>query len=257
MTHNDSARPGVSTMVAFFPALAGARKQFFAILAMVLVSLTCFAQGDPALPDEAGPAQAAPKEAATLTIPAGSRLALVLTSPIASKNVHRGDMIYAQMTAPVTVGNEVALPAGSFVQGTVEKLSRNGSRAEMLLQSVSVVFPDGYVANIAGPLRIESDEGTAWKMATKGGVIGLIAAPAIGGVSGALIGRASSSSGTTVNGVTFNPDRLQNTGIGSMAGLAAGTVVGFVLLSRSRRFYVEVGSPMANDAARGVDSVGR
>jgi len=38
----------------------------------------------------------------------------------------------------------VIIPAGTFVQGKVERLTRNGSRAEMALQSVSVMFPDGY-----------------------------------------------------------------------------------------------------------------
>jgi hypothetical protein len=154
-------------------------------------------------------------------------------------------MIYAQMTAPVAVANAVAIPAGSFVQGKVEKLARNGTRAEMLLQSVSVIFPAGYVANIAGPVAIESAEGTAWKVATKGGMSGALAAPLIGGAGGAVIGHAANGSrGTTVNGLTVNPDRLQSTAIGGITGFAAGAVIGLVLLSHSRQFYVEVGSPM-------------
>jgi hypothetical protein len=169
----------------------------------------------------------------------------VLTSPVASKTVHRGDTIYAQTIAPVTVDAAVAIPAGSFVQGVVEKLKRNGNRAEIHLQSVSVILPGGYVAQVAGPLQVESDEGTAWRVATKGGVVGAIAAPAVGAAGGALIGHSfNSSSGTTVNGLTINPSRLQSTAIGSMAGLGAGAAVGLVLLTRTRQFYVDAGSPM-------------
>lgn len=217
------------------------------LLSMLLIAVACMAQDQNQTPTTPGP-KVAPLAAAppsNVTIAAGTRLALVLTSPIMSKSVHRGDLVYAQMTAPVPVGNSVAIPAGTFVQGKVDKLTRNGSRAEMLLQSVSVMFPDGYVANVAGPLNIETDEGTAWKVATKGGIIGAIAAPAVGAAAGALIGHAANgSSGTTLNGMTFNPDRLQSTAIGSMAGLGAGGILGFFFLAHSRQFFVDVGSPM-------------
>jgi len=133
------------------------------LLSMLLIAVACKAQAQnqtPATPDP-NAAQTTAAAPSNVAIPAGTRLALVLTSPIMSKSVHRGDLVYAQMTAPVPVGNSVAIPAGTFVQGKVDKLTRNGSRAEMLLQSVSVMFADGYVANVAGPLNMETDEGTA------------------------------------------------------------------------------------------------
>lgn len=234
----------ISAMVAFARSMGDTRARACTISSILLVAFSCSAQDKPAhAPEASNAAQAAASE--SVTVPAETKLVLVLTSPIASKSVHRGDMIYAQMTAPVAVDNTVAIPAGSFVQGKVEKLSRNGSRAEIVMQSVSVIFPDGYVSNIAGPLKIESDEGTAWRVPSKGGIIGMIAAPAIGGATGALIGHAAnSSSGTTINGLTVNPDRLQSTAIGGMAGAAAGSIVGLILLAHSRQFYVEIGSPL-------------
>ena len=54
--------------------------------------------GQPTTAQPAGQSASAP--AANVIIPAGTRLALVLTSPVASKTVHRGDLVYAQMTAP-------------------------------------------------------------------------------------------------------------------------------------------------------------
>lgn len=108
-----------------------------------------------------------------------------------------------------------------------------------------MIFPNGYVANVAGPMKIESDEGTAWRVPSKGGIAGAIIAPAVGATAGALIGHsANSSSGTTVNGLTINPSRLQSTAIGGMVGLAAGGAVGLALLLHSRQFYVVEGSPM-------------
>src|SRR6516225_116775 len=56
----------------------------------------------------------------TITIPAGTHLALVLTQPVQTRYVRRGDDVYAQVTSPVDAGNQVAIPPGTFVQGTVD-----------------------------------------------------------------------------------------------------------------------------------------
>jgi hypothetical protein len=254
MANEDDSRQSVSAMVAL-RSIAETCVRVLLALAFTVLALQCVAQDSPSTPPSSPPTPPTASQSAVeskvahqalvLTIPGGSRLALVLTSPVASKTVHRGDTIYAQTIAPVTVDSAVAIPAGSFVQGVVEKLRRDGNRAEIQLQSVSVILPGGYVAQVAGPLQVESDEGTAWRVATKGGVIGTIAAPALGAAGGALIGHSfNSSSGTTLNGLTINPSRLQSTAIGSMAGLGAGAAVGLVLLMRTRQFYVEAGSPM-------------
>ena len=65
----------------------------------------------------------------------------MLTSPVSRKTVHRGDTVFAQVTAPVAVGDLVAIPARTFVQDKLNNLIRDGSRAEMQLESVSVLFP--------------------------------------------------------------------------------------------------------------------
>jgi len=99
---------------------------------------------------------------AKVAIPAGTRLELVLTHPVDSHSKTPGDEIFAQTSAPVIVADEVAIPAGTFVRGKVEKLTRHGTRAEMLMQSVSLVLPNGYIAHAGGPANIESEQWTAW-----------------------------------------------------------------------------------------------
>ena len=89
-------------------------------------------------------------EITNVTVPAGSRIALVLTQPIQTRYLHRGDDIYAQVVSPVTAGNEVVIPPGTFVQGKIDKLERQGGRGELRLQSMSVTFPDGYTVPIPG-----------------------------------------------------------------------------------------------------------
>lgn len=198
-------------------------------------------QGGSAQPASPGPA----REEAAFTVPAGTRLALVLTHPVDSRNTRRGDEIYAQITAPVAVGSQAVIPAGTFVQGQVQKLTRKGNRGEFLMQSLSLVFPNGYVAPVEGPMNIESDEGTAWQDPSNGTRAGAFIAPAAGLGLGALIGAAAhTTQHSTLGGMTLTSGTPTGLAIGSVVGLAAGGAVALVLLARNRHFYVDVGSPM-------------
>ena len=89
--------------------------------------------------------------------------------------MHRGDPIYAQITSPVDSGNKMAIPPGTFVQGTVDKLEQKQGRGELHLQSMSITFPDGYVVPVSGPVTMESDEGYALKDPGEGRTIGFVA----------------------------------------------------------------------------------
>jgi hypothetical protein len=253
MANTSSASRPVSTIFAFLN-LAGtnARRTLAACTTLLLVA-TCMAQDNPqsqpqrpSAPDSSSSMQSqAPPPPATETIPAGTRLALVLTHPIFSNTTHRGDEIHAQTTAPITVGDHVVIPGGIFVQGRVDKLTRHGSRSAMLMQSVAIIFPDGYVANIAGPLTIETDEGTAWLNPSGGAKAGMVIAPMAGLGLGALIGSAAhTTQSSTLGGITMTSSTPKGMAIGSVVGLAAGGVVALVLMTHSHRFFVDVGSPM-------------
>ena len=103
-------------------------------LALTTALLTVFSAAQQTTPagDAAATSQAAAASNSTiLIVPAGSRIALVLTQPIQTRYVHRGDDIYAQIVSPVTAGNEVVIPPGTFVQGKVEKIERRGGRGEV------------------------------------------------------------------------------------------------------------------------------
>jgi hypothetical protein len=199
---------------------------------------------------------------ATASVAAGTRIALVLTQPIQTRYLRRGDDIYAQIVSPVTSGNEVVIPPGTFVQGKIDKLERQGGRGELRLQSLSITFPDGYVTPVTGPVTLESDDGYAIKDPGKGRMIGAIAAP-LGGLGlGALVGHAAGSSDTILTttlppGCTGPPPNClsssmpevgtgaKNTIIGAMVGGLAGSVVSIALLVGSHNFYLDVGSPVS------------
>src|SRR5579864_366616 len=247
-------------------ALAGTRiKQALAVVTL-LATVHCIAQDQtqpPALPDSPSASQApAPPQPSTVTIPAGTRFALVLTHPIQTRYVHHGDDIYAQITAPVTSGDEVVIPPGTLVDGKVDRLTRRGGRAELYLESMTVTFSDGYVAPIAGPMVLESGDGYAIKDPGSGRITAAFALPAAGAGLGALIGHAAASSQNTTitstlppgctgpppgclsSSLSVPPSKGRATVIGAAVGAAIGGVTSFLLLTNSHNFFLDVGSPV-------------
>jgi hypothetical protein len=238
-------------------------------ISVMFASIICCAQQPTApQPDSqsnSSVASAIPAPATTVTVPAGVSIALVLMHPIQSRYVHRGDDIYAQTTSPVVAGNEVVIPPGTFVQGKVDKLSRNGGRAELYLQSMSITYPDGYVASVAGPVTLESGDGYALKDPGNGRFIGVFALPAAGAGLGALIGHfAANSQSTTItntmppscgvptpgcmNGnsqsLTIPGSTIKSTAIGTSIGVTVGMVASIALLFNTHNFFLDVGSPV-------------
>jgi hypothetical protein len=257
---NTSSSGTVSTKVAFLTLAGTNAKRILAASTALLFAMTCMAQDQtqtqpqPTSPSESqsasspsasSPSGQAMPPTATETIPAGTRFSLVLTNPIFSNTTRRGDEIQAQTIAPVVVGDHVVIPGGVFVQGKVDKLTRHGTRSEILMQSASVIFPDGYVARIAGPLNVETDEGTAWSNPSGRTTAGIIAAPLAGLGIGALIGSAAhTTQSSTLGGTTITSGTPTGIAIGSMVGLGVGGIVSLVMLAHSHQFFVDVGSPM-------------
>jgi hypothetical protein len=233
-----------------------------ALTGALLASFACFAQEQSQSGYGADSTQPQrDMQDSSVTIAAGTRLALVLTQPVQSRNVRRGDDVYAQVMSPVNDGSQVVIPPGTFVQGTVDKVDRKGGRGEIHLQSMSVTFPDGYVTSIAGPMTLESDEGYALKDPGKGRAIGAFALPAAGAGLGAVIGHSINSSPTTITsslppGCTGPPPGClsssltgpsnagRNAVIGAGIGGMAGAIGSIALLVGGHHFYLDVGSPV-------------
>ena len=223
---------------------------------LLAVTLNCFGQ-DPQTTSE--PAQTEPN--ANITVPAGTRLALVLTQPVQTRNIRRGDDIYAQVTSPVDSGNQVVIPPGTFVQGVVDKIQRNGGRGELRLQSMSITFPDGYVTPIPGPMMLETTDGYAIKDPGSKRFAGSFLLPIAGVGLGALIGHSAGKSDSTVTS-NFPPGCMppqfgctaistpvmgtkgKDTAIGAAIGGAAGMVASLTLLTSSHHFYLDAGAPV-------------
>lgn len=260
MTCPRPCRSGVSLISFSFKSLTTrkvASRHIAAIVMIFCAALTCLGQ------DETQPPRSAPPQPldATVTIPAGTRLALVLTQPIESRHIRRGDDIYAQVNAPVSSGNEVVIPPGTFVQGTVDRLGRSHGRGEVRLQSMSITFPDGYVAPISGPITLETSEGYAIKDPGTARGIAALALPAGGAGLGALIGHSVGKADSTQT-VTFPPgciggppfcttttqpvfgNKGRDAIIGAGIGGAIGAIGSITLLFSSHHFLLIAGAPV-------------
>ena len=219
-------------------------------------TLNCIAQ-DP----QTAPEPAQPEPNASVTIPAGTRLALVLTQPVQTRYIHRGDDIYAQVTSPVDSGNQVVIPPGTFVQGVVDKIQRNGGRGELRLQSMSITFPDGYVTPIPGPMMLETTDGYAIKDPGSKRSTGAFLLPLAGVGLGALIGHSVGTSQSTLTSsipAGCNPllpgclsssmqipgSKFKDTAIGASIGGVAGMIGSLTLLVGSHHFYLDAGAPV-------------
>jgi hypothetical protein len=87
-------------------------------------------------------------------LPPGTKLPLGLLRPLKLKS---GQDIYLQITFPVTVGNQMVVPPGTYIQGVVEKIVRKDRRRYRLdfeVRSASMIFLNGYTVPIAGTVNI-------------------------------------------------------------------------------------------------------
>ncbi|MGB6134223.1 MAG: hypothetical protein WCC14_08185 [Acidobacteriaceae bacterium] len=100
---------------------------------------------------DSGIAQSAPSQAPAVLLPAGSKIELAVIRPMWAKTARPGDPIYTQTDFPVTVGEQLAIPAGTFVEGTLESITppaRRSSRAELEILFTQVIFADGYAVSL-------------------------------------------------------------------------------------------------------------
>lgn len=202
-------------------------------LAVLLLCTVCTAQQS-TTPDNNAQTQPAPK---VTTVPAGTRTLLVLLSPISTKSARPGDGVYLQTAVPITADNHTVIPAGSYIDGAIQKAARPGrvkGRAELQIHFTKVTFPSGYSetlpASLAGAPAEENakitHEGTLTENGQKGRDAGAIAGTAAGG---AVIGGLADGG-------------ARGAGIG--AGVGAAVALATVLLTRGDELRLNAGDPV-------------
>lgn len=171
----------------------------------------------------------------TLTIPAGTRVMMVLKSPLHTTSGTAGSGIYLETLYPVVQGNQVVIPAHTQVQGVVEANRRPGHldrASEFRFRFTTLIFASNHVAPIQGVLqsipgarniRTRDKDGTLKPVDQTEKVITPAAAGAVGG---AVLGARRS----------FGVGLLPGAGLGAALGL------GSVLLKRGDEISLAQGT---------------
>jgi hypothetical protein len=102
----------------------------------------------------------------TITLPAGTKVELALTSPVWAKSVKLGADVYSLTAFPVAINNQIAIPAGTYAQGTIDAMtmpSWRSAHAAFQMHFTKLVFANGYTVEL--PAGTSSTPGTAIVMA--------------------------------------------------------------------------------------------
>jgi hypothetical protein len=217
--------------------------RFRAALICVLVMAGIAATQTPATSATAVPPVDSVK--ATLSIPAGTRIPLSLKQAISTKTAKDGDPVYAETAFPFVVNDRVVIPAGTYIQGKIERSQRGGhvkGRAEVLIHFTSMIYPSGYTVMLGGSIentpgaehtsmkdsegtiRQDSDAARKAREAAGGATTGAVIGAVTNGGKGAGIGA----------------------GVGGVAGLAIG------MLSRGADIRLEPGTSIEMEIQREV-----
>ncbi len=172
----------------------------------------------------------------SITVPAGTKVPLILKQGITTKNAHVGDPVYAQTSFPITLNDRIVIPAGTYVQGEVRRVQRPGKvkgRAELQMNFTSMIFPNGYTLMLPGAVQgtpgdsgtkgVKDKEGTIEGDSSKGKDVGTIVGTA---TTGAVIGAIAGGS--------------EAAGVGAASGGALGLAT--VLLTRGPEVNLGVGA---------------
>jgi hypothetical protein len=138
-----------------------------------------------------------------LVVAADSVIGLEIESNVTSERARVEDPVAARVTRDVRVGDRIAIPAGSRVNGEVTVVERGGrlkDRARLGVRFTSIVLADGTRLPIETDTVFREGDAPGGASAAKigGGAIGgAIIGGILGGAKGAAIGGAVGAGGGT------------------------------------------------------------
>ena len=171
-----------------------------------------------------------------LVVPADTTIPLRLENTISSRTAYVGQAIYCQTIYPITAGNRIVIPVGSYVKGAVTQVVRPGrvkGKAKIGLRFDTLTLPSGTTLPLRATLSayggngeqgFSREESRIEGESSKGQDAEKVATTA---TQGTIIGGLSSRSG-------------KGAGIGALSGGAAGLI--WVLASRGKEVLLGPGT---------------
>jgi hypothetical protein len=222
-------------------------KRFCWVLVFTAASLWGAQQPAPAPAPAASPA-ASKSGVDKIIVPADTTIPLELKNIINSRTAYAGEAIYCTTIYPITVGNRIVLPVGTYVKGEVTEVKHAGrikGKAQLGLRFDSITLPNGTTEPISATLSgfgAGGKEGFSRKESrikgesSKGADAGKVAQTTITGAEiGTIAGVGSHSVG-------------KGLGIGSAAGAAGGLI--WVLASRGKEIVLPAGTNLELQLSR-------
>jgi type IV secretion system protein VirB10 len=172
-------------------------------------------------------------------IPQGAHVLLRMENSLNSRTAQEGDYVYLRTAVPIASAGEIAVPAGSYVQGVVSEAKRSGrveGRAQLAIRLEPLTLASGKVYKFAPHLsavdsaetgqRVVGAENTIEQATGRGQDVERIAILA--------------GSGAAIGGIA---DRSwKGAGIGAGVGSAVGLAT--VLLTRGKEVELRQGSTL-------------
>lgn len=172
-------------------------------------------------------------------IPKGTHVLLRMMNSISTRTAAEGNQVYLETATPVAVNNQIVIPPGTYVQGSVSHAKRSGhvkGRAELGIRLETMTFAGGKMVKISPQLsavdsgasgqKVDDTENQVQAAGTRGKDAGQVAI--LAGTGAAIGGLADRSfKGAGIGG-----------GVGTAVGLAR------VLLSRGNEVELRQGTTL-------------
>ncbi|HEY2359937.1 MAG TPA: BON domain-containing protein [Candidatus Angelobacter sp.] len=155
----------------------------------------------PAVPTPVPPPQ-------KITVPAGTQISVRLNDEVDSEKAQVGDVFHGSISAPVTVGEETAIPTTADVEGRVVEVKSAGRFAgqSVLTLELTKLTLNGKTYSLQTSQWTKSGNGRGKSTAAKvggGAAVGAVLGGIFGGGKGAAIGAAAGAgAGTGVSAAT-------------------------------------------------------
>jgi len=172
-------------------------------------------------------------------IPPGTHVLLRMENSLNTRTAQEGDFVYLRTTVPIASAGEIAVPAGSYVQGKVSEAKRSGrvkGRAQLAIRLETLTLATGKVYKFSPHLTAVDGGDTGQKVV--GAENTIEQAPGRGQDAERIAILAGSGAG--IGGIA---DRSwKGAGIGSGVGSAVGLAT--VLLTRGKEVELRQGSTL-------------
>jgi len=219
-------------------------EKLLALVAAFLLSAFAVAAQEPSGPQASPPPPVARPQVPAqhagsgekITVPAGTRLAVVLENGLSTRSAKAGDSLYFHTAFPVTENNRVIIPVGSYLRGSLLESKRPGrikGKGEFRLRLETLILPNGYTVDLLAAPR-SADTGGKETTDQEGKVTGP-------GGSGKDAGTVAT---TTVTGAGIGAIAGRGKGAGIGAGIGGLVGLGAILLTRGPEAELPRGTTM-------------